>query len=278
MNFPPNPGRRFFNPILLPLIACLLMPVSLNGHPDLLVQIETLDSRILEEQRKEEPDDAGLLLKRADLYRRHGDYEAALRDIEAARRSDPALDDPGPDTLEFIEGRILLDSGRPEAALRSFNRYLADNPEQPKALKLRAEASLALGRWEDAAADFSRAIDHAPKPSPALYRQYALALAAAGEERWPEARAVIDRGLSHFPLEVSLLGLGADIALAQDQPAAARAYIAILPPALRELPQWQARDGLARAMASGDPEERRQNLITARESLAAQLEALRPVP
>ena len=106
---------------------------------------------------------------------------------------------------------------------------------------LRSQALLLLDRPIEAAEDLGRAIELAENPSPALYRDQALALIAAGETHWPEADSVIRGGLQRFPMEISLLGLGTDLALARDDTASATAFINELPAALQQLPEWQKR-------------------------------------
>ncbi len=242
------------------LMILLALPPPSFAHPELLSQIELLDVQL-----HEHPGDPGLLLKRGDLYRRHGDYDAARRDFADAGKAEP----PPPD-LDFFEGWLQLETSQPESALTSFNRYLAAHPGHVKTLILRADAFIALKQPAKAATDLGQAISHSQSPSPALFRQQALALVSAGAGRWPDARAVIEDGLSRFPAEVSLLGLGTDLALALDDEASARHYMSKLPAAVRELPQWQERLDLADGLAGADPAQRRALLRRAGQDLERQ--------
>ena len=65
-------------------LACLLalaaISPGLRAHSDIQLQIVQLDARI-----EAEGPQAELLLKRGDLYRRHGEFGAAQRDFEQAR-------------------------------------------------------------------------------------------------------------------------------------------------------------------------------------------------
>jgi hypothetical protein len=78
-----------------------------------------------------------------------------------------------------------------------------------------------------------------------MYRDWSLALVAAGADHWNAARDVVDKGLELFPRDVSLLALGSDIALALNRPDIAMAYANRLPPTITRLDQWQARRVLA---------------------------------
>jgi tetratricopeptide (TPR) repeat protein len=219
-----------------PRLACLLILLSTLaspawGHPDLLLQIEELDLALVSS-----PTDADLLARRGDLYRRHEDFAAAALDLAAARAAQP--DYP---PLDLYEGMLLLDTGSPAGADTLLSRYLRDHTQQASAWILRAQARLAMGQAEQAAQDYAQAIRYADQSSPGLYRDWSLALVAAGTEHWNAARDVADTGLERFPRDVALLALGTDIALAINLPDIAAAYINRLPPTITRLDQWQAR-------------------------------------
>jgi tetratricopeptide (TPR) repeat protein len=201
------------------------------GHTDLQVQIESLDARLLVT-----PNDADLLIKRGDLHRRHQDYSAAARDFSAARDLQP--DYP---LLDFYQGRLLLESGQVSEADRMLSQYLTSHPEHAAAWSLRAAARLDLGQPVKAAQDYGKAILHSGNPAPTLYYSQARALVEGGKELLGQARLVTDAGLAQFPGEVSLLGLGTDIALAEGLPGAAQQYLDRLPAKLLDLPQWRNR-------------------------------------
>jgi len=228
------------------LLFCLVIPGSpVWSHADILLQIESLDAQLTTQ-----PENAELLLLRGDLYRRHGDYAAAARDFAAARLAEPDLP-----LLDFHEGRLLLEAGNPSAAEKLFDRYILGHPEEANAFILRAEVRLALGQSLEAARDYAEAIQRASQASPALYREWALALVGAGDVQWSAARSVVDIGLDQFSQDVSLLALGTDIALAENQPGYAAAYIERLPPALANLPRWQDRVSTLQCLTSSVAED-----------------------
>ena len=245
--------RQSLNTAVLAFL--LALPSLAYGHPDLLLQIEDLEKQIVNA-----PADAQLLMKRGDLYRRHGDFDAAQRDFNEARKLNPELP-----VLDFYEGHLMLDSGHPAPAEELLSSYLEYDPSQVKALILRAESRLELGRAKSAADDYREAIDRSEKPSPELYRQQALALLAAGHDSWPTALSALMQGLGRYPRDVSLLGLATDIALACDQLPAARKYIDALPVEIQALPRWKTRLDLAAALELAGPEDRTEILRQARE-------------
>jgi predicted Zn-dependent protease len=241
-NIRARPAVRYGLLAILVLIAAHASP--LWPHSDLLLQIEELNAEI-----SVQPDKAELLIKRGDLHRRHQDYAAAGRDFEAARQVNPALP-----MLDFYQGRLLLETGDWPAAVRILSRYLEAHPEHAGAWVLRGEARMKLNRPLPAAGDFGQAINHSKNPSPELYIFQALALVDSGSDHWDEARQIVDGALTQFPGEVSLLGLGTDITLAQNRPGEARRYINTLPEALTRLPQWQRRAASSQCLTKGKAE------------------------
>ncbi|NNE05092.1 MAG: tetratricopeptide repeat protein, partial [Xanthomonadales bacterium] len=86
---------------------CALLLVSMAGwtatvlaHPDLIAQIQQADRQL-----EENPANVDVLLKRGELYRRHGDFEAAASDLVEARDLRPSHP-----LLNFYEGRLALDT------------------------------------------------------------------------------------------------------------------------------------------------------------------------
>ncbi len=231
----------------------------------MLLQIENLDTRLLAE-----PGNAELLTLRGDLYRRHADYAAAARDFAAARTIQPEYP-----LLDFYEGQLLLETGEPGAAEQHLDRYLLHHPQHAGAWILRAEIHLAQGEAEEAASDYAMAIGHADHATPALYRDWALALVAAGTTQWSPARNVVDIALEQFPRDVSLLALGADIALAENRPDLAASYVDRLPEPMMRLPRWQARSEAMNCLESQATEAAESGcLAAARKALEEQASPL----
>lgn len=195
-----------------------------------------MQSEQLDQALKEQPASTELLIRRGDINRREGNFAAAEQDLAAARQLEP--DNP---ELDFYQGRLLLDMGQAEQAEELLSRGIALHPGRATAWSMRGDARMQMNRPVAAAEDYAQAIGLSERPSPSVYLQQANALYVAGPEYWPQALAVIDSALERFPYEVSLLGLGTDIALESDQPDLAREYFKHVPAAVLALPQWQAR-------------------------------------
>jgi len=217
---------RFAGPFVL--AAGVLLAPAVLPHPDLLAQIERLD-----EQLQAAPDNPELLIRRGDLYRRHEDFTAAARDFGAAR-----MLAPGHPELDFYQGRLALEGGDDTAAATFLDRYLESHPQHAVGWRLRGEAALALSD-ASAPACFESAIRFSDAPSPELFRQWVLALLTAGDTTG--ALEAVDLGLARLGVEVTLLGIGADVALMKRNGGLAGHYLKLLPAGLERLAPWSDR-------------------------------------
>ena len=150
--------------------------------------------------------------------------------------------------IDWYEGRLLVESGQAEEGVALLTRFLKSWPNDPGAYRERAEGRIKLGQALMAAQDFQSAIDHSEAPSPALYRSLVLSLVAAGRDQAPAAVAAVKSGVDRFPREVTLLGLGVDLALAQSDTRRAQTYMEKLPKPLYDLPQWKFRQAIWRCI------------------------------
>lgn len=248
--------------LLAALLSFATLPVELVAHPDIELQIVGLSAQL-----EANPLNVDLLLKRGDLHRRHQDYQAAARDFEVVRQAEPDNT-----LLDFYSGQLLLETRQPGSATEHLARYLLSHPRHAKAWMLRAEAEIQLGRPGNASEFFNRAIQYSTKPSPSLYRQLILSILATGETAWGSAKQTANDGLARFGLEVSLLGLGTDIALAMNQVEQAQQYLDQLPDGLRRLKQWQTRIQIANCMTASTESARNDCAHKARASLTDQID------
>jgi tetratricopeptide (TPR) repeat protein len=231
-------GRALIRSAVAVILAAgvLLIP-EVFAHSDLVAQIERLDDQI-----QAEPENAEWLIRRGDLHRRHEDYAVAARDFEAARALAPDHSE-----IDFYQGRLGLEAGDFEAAARYLDRYLGSNPQHPGAWRLRAETAQGQGDNCLAAEALERAVRFSDAPSPALYREWVLALLSAGDRQG--ALESVDAGLERLGVEVSLLGLGSDAALADRDAGRAQAYLKRLPAGLVGRPPWSERMAEAECLA-----------------------------
>lgn len=203
-------------------------------HADLELQIEELTLQL-----ERQPDNVEWLLKRGDLQRRHQSYQLARNDFRRVRSIQPDNE-----TVDWFAGRLEVESGQPETGIVYLDQFLQVNPDHGIALQNRAQAHLLLHQPLLAAEDYQRVILISDKPAPSLYSDGARALVAAGSEYFQPAMDLIKQGLMRFPGEVTLTGLGTDIALARSDVETAQELMDTLPAAILRLPQWQARVAL----------------------------------
>lgn len=225
-------GRGISNAIWPAFISLLLLASGLLlAHSDLDLQIEKLSVDI-----SRHPADTELLLKRGDLYRRHGDWEAGRTDFEKVRELQP--DHP---RVDWFEGRLLVASGEYSEGEAMLSRFLLNSPDHSGAHQARAVAREHLHEPLKAAKDYRAAISTSKHPSPSLYRSLVLSYVSAGIGHIDAAISATDQGLGRFPFEVSLLGLGTDLSLSRSDVQMAAKYMAGVQPGLRILPQWRFR-------------------------------------
>src|SRR5207249_588917 len=85
-------------------------------------------------------------------------YEEAVRACDAAVELTP--DQPLP---QAVRAQALLALGRYEQAERSFDQYLRNGGEAvPDVCRGRGLARMKLGKYPEAAEDYTRALEHAP--------------------------------------------------------------------------------------------------------------------
>ena len=148
-----------------------------------MLQIEEVSRQLTND-----PGNALLYVKRAELYRQHQDGKEAEADLETAGRLDPKLP-----TVHLCRGRLLADSGRNAEAKKAFDRYLSAQPNDFEALATRSQVLARLGDRKAAAADLSRAIELMPEPKPDPYLERARMLAEDNELE--QALAGLEEGI-----------------------------------------------------------------------------------
>ncbi|HKS35910.1 MAG TPA: hypothetical protein VJW76_01885, partial [Verrucomicrobiae bacterium] len=98
-------------------------PSPASAHGDLHDQIAAVTRQI-----DRDPTSATPYLKRGELHRVHGNWEAALNDYTHVARLDPDFE-----AIDFFRGRMLLDADRPKPARECLNRFLAKRPDHAEA-------------------------------------------------------------------------------------------------------------------------------------------------
>ena len=179
------------------------------------------------------PGDYRHLLKRADLYRRHGEWSKAEADIAAAVAVAP--DEATPASL-YYSGRIYLDAGLPQKARAHLMLFVEQVPEHAEARLLLARSNRQLGSLSDARDQYLAALGMKGVISPELIIEYASILVELGEV--DVALAFLNEENAMRGQLVSLQQYAIQIALFANQYIIARQLVKDLPVAVRQQPRW----------------------------------------
>ena len=213
------------------VIAAAVLILSISpalAHGDLSDRIDALTKRI-----GSEPENALLLLQRAELSRQHGDWKAALSDCHRARKLDPNI------KADLLQGRTQLESGNPKAALPLLESHLRLQPDDISALVFHGQALSQLDRHAEAAADFREALRQSGEPDPDLWQHTANALVAQGSMK--EALQVLSDAIGKMGAVPSLVLRAMELEIAiKDFDAALRRVDVMQKSAPRPEP-WMAR-------------------------------------
>jgi len=172
------------------LLALLVAPA--HAHGPFHERIAAANDRVARQ-----PGNPDALIARGELYRQHGDHDAAMADFAEAARVAPAND-----TVDLLRARTLVDAGRSHQALSYLDRYLARHPTSAAAFVERARAHEAVVARQAAANDWQRALDLMPAATPDDYLRRMRAQLAAG--RREAALGGLDEGMARLGPIVSL--------------------------------------------------------------------------
>jgi tetratricopeptide (TPR) repeat protein len=175
------------------LASCAFTP-CLRAHGDLHERIATLTAQILTNQAVPE-----LWLQRADLNREHGEYDAAISDLDRAAQLRP-----GWSAVPLQRARISYDTGKFAGCELAATDCLKLDPANADALVLRARAFVQMGKPALAIADYDAVLNatNSAASLPDLYLERSRALASL--KRWDEAIAGLDAGMKRLGSTPSL--------------------------------------------------------------------------
>jgi len=122
------------------------------------------------------PNDAGLLLGRASIYRSAGIYDKALQDAKAANSLFPAWSEP-----YAVLGLIYFSQGKLEEARQSFASEADYARKDPIAYLQKGQVEWAMGRYADASDSFRDALKRKDN-EPYIFMWLAIAEARAGKQ------------------------------------------------------------------------------------------------
>lgn len=170
----------------------ILCPVFALAHGDLDQRIQGLSLELAKDATQAE-----LWLKRASLYRQHGELAAALSDVREALQLKP--DWPA---AQLQLARILLDLQRHAPARVAADVCLARDPGNPDALVIRSRCYTHLGDTNAAISDLSAVLAGGDRPQPDLYLERAHLQVAQG--LWMDAVNGLDEGMERLGKTPSL--------------------------------------------------------------------------
>ncbi|MBI3871308.1 MAG: hypothetical protein HY299_22480 [Verrucomicrobia bacterium] len=203
------------------------------GHGDTHAMIVAVTQEL--QQRPRDPD---LYYRRAELYRRHGDFDHAWTDLETAQKFGTNMP-----ILDLSRGLLLSDVKWPSSAKIYLDRFLAREPKHVPGLAARARVQLQLTNRDAAARDFTLAILHSENPQPELYIERAQALGAEDAAGMKAALQGLDEGLKRLGPIITLQLHAIDLELRLNQTNAA---VARLDGIIAQSPRketWCARKG-----------------------------------
>lgn len=190
------------------LISLSFLAPGTSAHETHESRIRSLDQRLDQLSSDRTSVSVELVLRRADLHRRQGDWGAALHDYQHVA-------DIEPENIAMMLGKSQLHLDQHQYALAGFwtSRVLGLQPDNAQAELQYARALAGSGEHEAASIAFNRAINRLEKPGPGHYIEHVNALLAARRSPDHENRAItiLSRGAEALGHPVSLHALAFEL-------------------------------------------------------------------
>ena len=212
--------------LCLLFITLFLCTVHSMAHPGFDARVELLNQKL-----KESPANPLLYLQRAELYRRHAEYDKALADLDCAERYGVARSD-----LLIRRSEIYEQVGDVDAANALLDERLKSDPADHAARLRRAKLPGAEGkeRLDD--------LILLNKAQAELTVDAQFTLAQEYGKQFPKncARATqsVKTAIETGGAQVSLISLAVDMCEERGDSVTAITFISYLPENLQQTPQW----------------------------------------
>lgn len=189
---------------LLLLCWCSVGLLAL-GHGDTHERIEALDALL-----EQNPDHVATLLERADIYRRHRNFDKALSDLNRVR-----LLSPTNNIVHLLTGLTLLEQGKFKEAETALQLFIVRSPANPRGHLALAKALTLQKRHLDAAHAYELVIESQSIPTPDHYLARAHAYMEAGKPYLSQALAGLEEGMGSIGPLITFQRLAIEIEINQ---------------------------------------------------------------
>jgi tetratricopeptide (TPR) repeat protein len=192
-------------------LCCLFMGLSgqVGAHEDIHKKAEPLTEKI-----EADPNNAVLYFKRGEIYRSYMEWDHALADYEKACRLDPLLLE-----AELSRAQVFLSIGFFHTAEFVLNQFIQAHPDSQfiaPAFVARGRTRVKLGKFPQAASDYSHAIERIEHPKPEYFLERARAYAAGGEQYIDKALEGLDQAMGKWPQIDALQSYAVELELGRE--------------------------------------------------------------
>jgi tetratricopeptide (TPR) repeat protein len=170
-----------------------------SAHPAIELEIRQLDRTISANQGN-----VTLLLRRAELFRLHGQLKEALTDLDAVKHLAPATA-----SLAYHRAILFRDMRRYEEALNLMKGYVAANSTHSEGFLQLSRIQRDMGQINNSIESYRRAIHLVEKPGPDYFVELALIQKSTGDSEG--ALNTLDDGIRRLGAIVSLQLVALDI-------------------------------------------------------------------
>ena len=251
----------------LGLLCWLSVTSTAFGHGDTHEQIEVLNALL-----KQNPDHVASLLERANIYRRHRDFDEALEDLNRVR-----LLSPTSNTVFYLTGLTLLEQGKFNEAETALQIYIGRSPSSPRGHLALAKVFTQQKRHLNAAQEYELAIENQSTPTPDHYLARAHAYKEAGRPYLSQALEGLEEGIALMGPLLTFQRLAIDIEIVQGNHQSAIDRVDTILQDVDRKETWLVRK--AKVLSSiGRKEEAKQQFLLAERSIELLPKRMRTSP